>query len=139
MVVAGERTATKVDTGNLGLVGGLGVGAAPDFQDLLEASEVRVIQVVPVDTGNSHMKTTLVVKETVVCHLPLVKKVRVRKVTKTRLKVHPLPLPWLKTRWVGGLRQLGLETGTKEAMATRVAGRDQWEVTKVDSTLCLPR
>ena len=146
MVVVGVRMAIKVDGVNLGLAGVSRAGAVPDFQDLLGASELRGIQVVPVDMVNSRMKTTLVVlnsKETVVCHLPLVKKkvweARVRKVTITRLKVHLLLFPWLKTQWEVGLKLLGLGTGTKGAMATRVAGRDQWEVTKVDSTRCLPR
>ena len=147
MVVVGVRTATKVDGVNLGPAGVSRAGAVPDFQDLLEASELsKGIQVVLVDMVNSRMKTTLVVlnsRETVVCHLPQVKKkawgARVRKVTITRLKVNPLLLPWLKTQWGLGLRQLGLGTGTKEVMATRVAGPDQWEVTKVDSTRCLPR
>lgn len=147
MVVVGVRTATKVDGVNLGPAGVSRAGAVPDFQDLLGASELsKGIQVVLVDMVNSRMKTTLVVlnsRETVVCHLPQVKKkaweARVRKVTITRLKVNPLLLPWLKTQWGLGLRQLGLGTGTKEVMATRVAGRDQWEVTKVGSTRCLPR
>jgi len=138
VVVVGVRTATKVDGVNLGPAGVSRAGAVPDFQDLLEASELsKGIQVVLVDMVNSRMKTTLVVlnsRETVVCHLP-----QVRKVTITRLKVNPLLLPWLKTQWGLGLRQLGLGTGTKEVMATRVAGRDQWEVTKVGSTRCLPR
>jgi len=100
------------------------------------------------------MKTTLVVlsnkvteevKEMEECHLPLVKKVlqvMVKKVTLTKLKVHPLLLPWLKMQWEVGLRQLGLETGIKEeGMVTRVGVVQdlQWEVIKVDSTQCLLR
>jgi len=147
VVVVGVRMAIKVDGVNLGLAGVSRAGVVPDFQeDLLGASELRDIQVVPVDMGNSHMKIILVVlnsKETVVCHLPLAKKTvweaRVRRVTIPSLKVHPLPLPWLKMQWEGGPRRLDLETGIKEAMATRGAGRDQWEATKVDSTLCLPK
>ena len=88
MVVVGVHMATKVDGVNLGLAGVSKAGAVPDFQDLLGASELRGIQVVPVDMVNSRMKTTLVVlnsKETVVCHLPLAKKMvweaRVRRVT----------------------------------------------------------
>ena len=148
VVVVGVRMATKVGGVNLGLAG-VKAGAVPDFQeDLLEVLELRDIQVVLEDMGSNHMKTTSVVlnsKEMVACHLPQVKKKvwegRVRKVTIIRLKVQPLPLPWLKMQWEVGHRQLGLETGTtKEGMvATRVAGPDLWEATKVDLTQCLLR
>ena len=66
----------------------------------------------------------------------------VKKVTLTKLKVHPLLLPWLKMRWEVGLRLLALETGIKEeGMVTRVGVVQdlQWVVIKVDSTQCLLR
>ena len=155
MVVVGVHMATKVGGVNMGLVG-VRAGVVQDFQeDLLGAMEVKGIQVVLADMGNNHMRTTSValsnkvmeeVKETEECHLPLVKKkvlrVMVKKVPLTRLKVHPLLLPWLKMLWEVGLRQLGLETGIKEeGMVTRVGVVQdlQWVVTKVDSTQCLLR
>ena len=155
MVVVGVHMATKVGGVNMGLVG-VRAGVVQDFQGgLLGAMEVKGIQVVLADMGNSHMKTTSVVlsnkvteevKEMEACHLPPVKKkvfqVMVNKVTLTRLKVHPLLLPWLKMQWEVGLRQLGLETGIKEeGMVTRVGVVQdlQWVVIKVDSTQCLLR
>ena len=127
MVVVGVHMATKVGGVNMGLVG-VRAGVVQDFQeDPLGAMGVKGIQVVLADMGNSHMKTTSVVlsnkvteevKEMEECHLPLVKKkvlqVMVKMVTLTRLKVHPLPLQWLKMQWEVGPRLLALETGIKE-------------------------
>ena len=83
MVVVGVHMATKVGGVNMGLVG-VRAGVVQDFQGgLLGAMEVKGIQVVLVDMGNSRMKTTWVVlsskvteevKEMEECHLPLVKK-----------------------------------------------------------------